>query len=517
MTASLVRPTLLILVLASCTPASRVVATTPLVPDTVTITAAVPSTVGRTGTTQPAPPEEEAVPLADLARATVQVLQVSDGVRQGWGSGTIVSPGGLILTNAHVARPEAPGLPPGLGEDPDQLLIALVEEEDLPPVPWYVAEVLTAEGYLDLAVLQVTATVDGDPVDPGELGLPFVELGDSDLIGLGEELTVLGFPGIGGDTISLTTGRVSGFLADDRAGVRAWVKTETDIAPGNSGGLAADRAGRIVGIPTEVAVGPDFGELGRLRPINLAKPLIEDAQGGERYIRDSTVVPGTGGEQLAFSTWATEVDATGCPVDSVEGYPSGATSVVAVFAWTGMTDGQEVYYEWTLDDRELLFWESLLWADGAEGECLWFGLHNGGSALPDGIYDLVIFSGTDGPPIGNAVGTVGATPVNGGVEVAGRVADLDTGRGIPGAALYILHPGVDVEEWFFGERTFADLLTSAQTDGAGRYLLSRPLQREVDYQAVVEAEGYEAVWGEIRLDRATSDSVELEDIWLVGR
>lgn len=514
MIASLGKPTLFVLLLASCTPVSRVVTSTP--PE-VAITAPVPDAVAPTLATLPEPPREAEVPLADLVRATVQVMQVSGGVTVGWGSGTIVSSDGLILTNAHVARPEAPGLPPGLGEDPDQLMVGLVEEEDRPPVPSYLAEVLTAEGYLDLAVLQITSTVEGDPIDSGRLGLPFVELGDSDLIGLGEELSVLGFPGIGGDTISLTTGRVSGFLTDDRAGVRAWVKTDTDIAPGNSGGLAADRAGRIVGIPTEVAVGPDFGELGRLRPINLAKPLIEDARAGQRYIRDSTVVRGTGGEQLAFDTWATEVDDAGCPVDSVESYPSGANSVAAVFEWTGMTDGQEVYYEWTLDGRELLFSESLVWADGNEGECFSFGLHNGGSALPEGAYDLSIFSRTDGPPIGNAAGRVGATSVDGGVEVEGRVGDLDTGRGIPGAALYILHPGVDGKEWFFGERNFADLLTGAQTDEAGRYLLATPLQREVDYQVVVEAEGYEATWGDIRFDRRTPDSVELEDIWLVRR
>ena len=39
----------------------------------------------------------------------------------------------------------------------------------------------------------------------------------------------------------------------------------------------------------------------------------------------------------------------------------------------------------------------------------------------------------------------------------------------------------------------------------------------VDYQVFVEAEGYEAIWGDIRFDRRTPDSVELEDIWLVRR
>ena len=508
-----------VLVLAACTTSDPEVATTPPPVGTTSLPAvnSAPTTSVSGGASPTESLEEKTVSLDLLVHATVQVIQVRDGVPVGWGSGTLVSPDGLILTNAHVATPTAPGLAAGQSEDPDQLLVALVEEEDRPPIPAYRAEVLTSEGYLDLAVVAVVATVEGDAIDREELALPFVVLGDSDQIGLGEELIVLGFPGIGGDTISLTTGRVAGFLSDERVAVRAWVKTDSQISPGNSGGLAADQAGRIIGIPTEVAFGPGFGELGRLRPVNLAKTLIDDARNGERYIRDSTVRPGGGAEQLTFSTWTTAVDADGCPLDSVEGFPTGATAVAAVFGWSGMTDGQEVAYQWILDGRDLLFSDSFLWEGGPAGNCAWFALDGGGAPLPKGAYDLSIFSTRDASPIGGAFTTVGVDLVTAGVKVEGRIADLDTGRGIPGAVIYILRPGVDAEAWFFADRSFADVIASAQTDPAGRYLLPTLLEREVNYVVVAEADGHDAVWGEIRFDRDVPDSVELDDIWLVSR
>jgi serine protease Do len=508
-----------VLVLAACTTTDPEVATTP--PSLTTTSLPAVTSAPTTSVSSEAPPteplDEKTVSLDLLVRATVQVIQVRDGVAVGWGSGTLVSPDGLILTNAHVATPTAPGLPTGLGEDPDQLLVALVEEEDRPPVLTYRAEVLTSEGYLDLAVLAIVATTEGSPIDREELALPFVELGDSDQIGLGEELIVLGFPGVGGDTISLTTGQVAGFLGDERVAVRAWVKTDSQISPGNSGGLAADQAGQIIGIPTEVVIGESFGELGRLRPVNLARTLIDDAGSGERYIRDSTVSPGGGAEQLTFSTWTTAVDAGGCALDSVEGFPTGATAMAAVFGWSGMTDGQEVSYQWMLDDRDVLFSDSFLWEGGPAGECAWFALDGGGAPLPEGAYGLSIFSSSDASPIGSASTTVGVDLLTTGVKVEGRIADLDTGRGIPGAVIYILRPGVDAEAWLFAERSFADVIASAQTDTAGRYLLSTPLGREVEYQVVVEATGYDPVWGEIRFDHDMPDSVELDDIWLVSR
>ena len=108
------------------------------------------------------PPQSNpgSLPGADrqrLARGTVLIFlaDIVDGniSPYGVGSCTIISPDGLILTNAHVASPAAGGF----GDDPDVLVIAIVDAEDRPPVPTYTAEVRAADGFLDLAVIQITA------------------------------------------------------------------------------------------------------------------------------------------------------------------------------------------------------------------------------------------------------------------------------------------------------------------------------------------------------------------------
>jgi putative serine protease PepD len=70
------------------------------------------------------PPQGTALPVAALQHAeasTVRLLQGSQSSYTGWGSGTIISADGLILTNAHVAQPRAPGLAVAIGEPGSQL------------------------------------------------------------------------------------------------------------------------------------------------------------------------------------------------------------------------------------------------------------------------------------------------------------------------------------------------------------------------------------------------------------
>jgi hypothetical protein len=172
----------------------------------------------------------------------------------------------------------------------------------------YHAEVLQADPLLDIAVIRITTDMNRAPVNRSGLDLPTVQLGDASLLELGDPLTILGYPGIGGDTITLTRGAVSGFTSDPEYGDRAFIKTEATIAGGNSGGLVANEDGLLVAIPTQVGSGgedlivdcraiadtnrdgvidsldtcvPTGGFINALRPIDLALPLIEAASRGE--------------------------------------------------------------------------------------------------------------------------------------------------------------------------------------------------------------------------------------------
>ncbi|MFQ5422225.1 MAG: trypsin-like peptidase domain-containing protein, partial [Anaerolineae bacterium] len=173
-------------------------------PETVS-TAVPPPTAVPEPTAEPAP-EPATITIEQLQAATVQIFaqfEVNGRLQTQWtGSGAIITPDGLILTNAHVAAPLSPGLailyndPEFLfGAAPDALVVALVEQADAPPVETYLAEVAAADGTLDLAVIRIVSALDGTTINSASLDLPYVELGNSDDIRLGDEVRVLGFPG----------------------------------------------------------------------------------------------------------------------------------------------------------------------------------------------------------------------------------------------------------------------------------------------------------------------------------
>jgi serine protease Do len=220
------------------------------------------------------PVAERTVRLEHALAATVQVLVPDDATSGGvsLGSGTVVAADGYILTNFHVLGDlERRTLYNSRGV----VLIALSSAgASLPPEVTYRAELVEADYTLDLAVLRIISLSDGDSL-PADLNLTALPVGDSTTVQISDELTILGFPGLGGETVTLTRGSVSGFLPD-------WIKTDAEINPGNSGGAAINAAGELVGVPTagvsEAGLDEHLpGKLGLVRPINLAAGLIERA------------------------------------------------------------------------------------------------------------------------------------------------------------------------------------------------------------------------------------------------
>ncbi|MCJ7433645.1 MAG: serine protease [Anaerolineales bacterium] len=108
------------------------------------------------------------------------------------------------------------------------------------------------------------------PLSSDDLNFHFIPVGDSDELNTGDPITIIGFPGVGGYTPTLTTGVVSGFLADE-----GLIKTDAEISAGNSGGMAINQKGELIGVPTLKTTGTDY--LGYIRPINLARDIIKSA------------------------------------------------------------------------------------------------------------------------------------------------------------------------------------------------------------------------------------------------
>lgn len=183
------------------------------------------------------------------------------------GSASIIDPNGILLTNSHVIRDTNTNKP---YNDTDRIVVAISTSPDQVPNKRFLAQALAVDKNLDLAVLRLVSDEDGKPIT-APLNLPSISLGDSDEIQVGDRLQVVGFPGVGGSTITVTEGIVSGFLDG-----RNWIKTDTEINPGNSGGLAINQAGELIGIPTLASISQgNIGKIGVIRPINLAKPLLQ--------------------------------------------------------------------------------------------------------------------------------------------------------------------------------------------------------------------------------------------------
>ena len=476
------------------------------------------------------PAGQTTINRADMIKATVQIYALQDQNGELTpiysGSGTIISPNGLILTNAHVASPASRGEP---DYEPDALAIGMVEQEDKPPVFLYYADVKAVDGYMDLAVIQISSTLDGSNVSPNSLNLPYVPVGNSDNLHVGDHINIFGFPGIGGETITFTDGSVSGFTSEESLGDRAWIKTDATIAGGNSGGLAADDSGNIIGVPTQASAGtggnitdcrvvqdtngdgildsrdtciPIGGFINGLRPVNLATPLIQAARLGEAYnspyIGPSQVTStGSGHESFGDITWYTATGGADCELqDQVNSYPTETYSMAATFSFSGMTDGESWAEEWKVND-EVIYSSQYSWTSGEEGDT-YTCLYNSEGYMPEGNYHLELYAGENLNLLTQSDVVVGAGSNNGPtqpsnqgvVQVFGYVVDADSNNPLPGADVYVLKPGITFADWKANDFADADLFTSAKADNQGYYSLPKKLSLDVGYTFIIYMEGY---------------------------
>lgn len=174
--------------------------------------------------------------------------------QQSLGSGVIVDPSGLIVTNNHVI------------EDGDEVKVALSDRRELE------CDVVLKDEQLDLAVLKVR-----DPKEP----LPTLPLADSDQLQVGDLVLAIGNPFGVGQTV--TQGIVSA-LARSQVGIsdyQFFIQTDAAINPGNSGGALVDIDGKLVGINTAIfSRGGGSNGIGFAIPSNMVKVFVDSARRG---------------------------------------------------------------------------------------------------------------------------------------------------------------------------------------------------------------------------------------------
>jgi len=178
---------------------------------------------------------------------------------KGTGSGFIISEDGRILTNRHVVSGS------------EQLTVNLADKKV------YKARVLGIDSRDDLAVIKI------DPKGK----LPFLRLGDSDTLQVGQKVLAIGNPfGFEG---TLTTGIVSSLnrtiQPEDGRPLEDMIQTDAAINPGNSGGPLLDSHGAVIGINTAI-YGPQGNiGLGFAMPVNRAKAMLDEFQAKGRIAR----------------------------------------------------------------------------------------------------------------------------------------------------------------------------------------------------------------------------------------
>lgn len=164
------------------------------------------------------------------------------------GSGFIVDPSGVIVTNRHVI------------EHADHIRVALTDGTELP------ARVIGSDELTDVAVIQVTAS------HP----LPAVPWGDSHGVEVGDWILAAGNPfGLGG---SVTAGIVSARGRDLGDGpFDSFLQLDAPINPGNSGGPAFNMDGQVVGMTTAI-VSPSGGSvgIGFAIPSEIIRPIVAE-------------------------------------------------------------------------------------------------------------------------------------------------------------------------------------------------------------------------------------------------
>jgi serine protease Do len=201
---------------------------------------------------------------ADPAVVFVKTLQERRGITgrrqvvgEGVGSAFVYDPNGLIITNNHVI------------EGASEIYVVFGRKKQVK------ATIVGRDPRTDVAVIRVE-----------EKGLPFLPLGDSEAVRVGDWVVAIGNPFALSHTVSAgiisARGRtIQDVKGLDESGYYDFLQTDASINPGNSGGPLLDTAGRVVGMNT--AIRRAANNIGFAIPVNMIKELLP------RLLADGTV------------------------------------------------------------------------------------------------------------------------------------------------------------------------------------------------------------------------------------
>lgn len=202
--------------------------------------------------------------------ATAEPAVVAITTDDGAGTGFVISPDGIIVTNNHVV------------EGATKISVAFSSGTTKP------AELVGRDPSADLAVVKVAGT-----------NLPALTLGNSDAVKVGDEVVAIGNALALEGGLTVTRGIISGTdrNVDTQEGgtLVGMLQTDAAINFGNSGGPLLDAHGRVIGINTAIADPTEAQDIGFAIPISRAKPIIADLRAGRKPaflgVASKTVTP----------------------------------------------------------------------------------------------------------------------------------------------------------------------------------------------------------------------------------
>jgi Do/DeqQ family serine protease len=185
--------------------------------------------------------------------------QQPEQMQRSLGSGVMVDPSGLVVTNNHVI------------EGADQVKVALADKRE------FEAEIVLKDTRTDLAILRLKNVHEK---------FPTLDFANSDELQVGDVVIAIGNPFGVGQTV--THGIVSA-LARTQVGItdyQFFIQTDAAINPGNSGGALVDMTGRLVGINTAIfsRSGGSQG-IGFAIPANMVRVVVASPKNGGKAVK----------------------------------------------------------------------------------------------------------------------------------------------------------------------------------------------------------------------------------------